>query len=154
MMLAGAVLFLALVAEPAFSAAGKDARLPALVRSRLGSLAWISLSIAVVSGVAWLIVLAQQLSDGTLTAVLWDGIAWIVLTKTGFGAVWVVRLGLAVLVGALLPIGSARSGLLRRSVAASAAIGLVGALGLAGHAGAGAGIAGVVHLAADIAHLV
>src|SRR5258708_6230772 len=80
-MLAGAVLFFALVAEPAFSNAGKDARLPARVGFPLRWLAWISLALVVVSGLAWLIVLAQHLSDGTVTAVLWDGIVWIVLNQ-------------------------------------------------------------------------
>jgi putative copper resistance protein D len=154
MSVAGAVFFLAFIAEPAFAAPGKDARLPALVRSRLGALVWISLLVAVVSGAAWLVLLAQQISDGTLTAVLWDGIVWIVLTKTGFGTDWVARFGFAVLVGACLPFGPARASMLRWCVAACAATVLVGALGFAGHAAAGAGIEGVVHLAADIVHLV
>jgi len=153
-MLAGVALFLAFVAEPAFANADADARLPVLVRSRLVPLAWISLVLAVVSGAAWLISLAQQLSDGTVTAVLRDGIVWIVLTKTGFGAVWAVRFAIAVVVGACLPITDARSNGLRRSMAAFAAACLIGALGFAGHAAAGAGIAGLVHLVADIAHLV
>jgi copper resistance protein D len=153
-MLAGVVFFLALVAEPAFSSAGKDARVPALVRSRLGALAWVSLLLVIVSGVAWLILLAQQISDGTLTAVLRGGIVWVVLTKTGFGTDWAMRFGFAVLLGACLPIRSTRSAVLRRFVAPSAAAGLVGTLGFAGHAAAGAGVAGLVHLVADIAHLV
>ena len=98
-MLAGGVLFLAFLAEPAFANADTDSRVPALVRTQLAALAWISLLLAVVSGAAWLVLLAQQLSDGTLTAVLRDGIVWIVLTKTGFGTVWVVRFGLAVVAG-------------------------------------------------------
>jgi putative copper resistance protein D len=153
-MLAGVVFFLAFVAEPAFSQAGKEARLPARVRSRLGAMAWVSLLVVVVSGAAWLILLAQQISDGTLNAVLQDGIVWIVLTKTGFGTDWTVRFALAVLVAAALPIGSAPSQPLRRAVAVCAAAGLVGALGFAGHAAAGSDTAGLVHLAADVVHLV
>jgi len=153
-MLAGGVLFLAFLAEPAFANADTDSRVPALVRTQLAALAWISLLLAVVSGAAWLVLLAQQLSDGTLTAVLRDGIVWIVLTKTGFGTVWVVRFGLAVVAGACLPIRSARPHVLRWSVAAFAAAGLIGTLGFAGHGAAGAGPTGLVHLAADIAHLI
>jgi copper resistance protein D len=153
-MLAGAVLFSTFVTEPAFSKAGKDARLPARVSFLLRWLTWISLAVVIVSGLAWLIVLAQQLSDGTVTAVLWDGIVWIVLTKTGFGATWAARFALVVVVGGCLPITSERPGVLRRWAAAFAAACLVGALGFAGHAGAGDGRTGLVHLAADIAHLV
>lgn len=154
MMVTGEVFFLAFVAEPAFASAGKRADLPAGVRSRLGAIAWGSLVLVVVSGAAWLILLAQQISDGTLTAVLWDGIVWIVLTKTGFGTDWAVRLGFVVLLTISLPIGAARASALRRSAAVGAAAALVGALGFAGHAAAGGGIEGFVHLAADIVHLV
>jgi copper resistance protein D len=153
-LLAGAVLFVALVAEPAFSKAGEDARLPAGVGFVLRWLAWTSLVVVVVSGLAWLIVLAQHLSDGTVTAVLLDGIVWIVLTKTGFGTTWVARFALVVVIGAGLPITSERPTAVRRWAAAIAAACLVGALGFAGHAGAGAGATGLVHLAADVAHLV
>jgi putative copper resistance protein D len=153
-VLAGVVLFFALVAEPAFSNAGKDARLPARVGFPLRWLAWISLALVVVSGLAWLIALAQHLSDGTVTAVLWDGIVWIGLTKPGFGATWAARFALVVVIAACLPITSGRPNALRRWAAAFAAACLVGALGFAGHAGAGAGITGLVHLAADVAHLV
>jgi copper resistance protein D len=153
-MLAGTVLFFAIVAAPAFSKAGKDARLPARIGFRLRWLAWISLAVVVVSGLAWLIALAQQLSDGTVTAVLWDGIVWIVLTKTGFGVTWTARFALVIVIGACLPITSERPNGVRRWAAAFAAACLVGALGFAGHAGAGTGITGLVHLAADVAHLV
>ena len=153
-MVAGVVFFLAFVGEPALAFAGKRADLPALVRSRLGAMAWVGLLLVVVSGAAWLVLLAQQISDGTLTAVLWDGIVWIVLTKTGFGTDWAVRFGLVVLLTVSLPMGTARAGAFRQSVAVGAAAALVGALGFAGHAAAGAGIEGLVHLAADIVHLV
>jgi copper resistance protein D len=153
-MLAGVIFFFALVAEPAFAKAGKDARLSARVRFPLRWLAWISLALTVVSGLAWLIVLAQHLSDGTVTAVLWDGIVWVVLTKTGFGVTWTARFALVVVIGACLPVTSGRPNVVRRWAAAFAATCLVGALGFAGHAGAGAGITGLVHLAADVAHLV
>jgi putative copper resistance protein D len=153
-MVAGVVFFLAFVAEPAFVFAGKRTDLPAGVRSRLGAMAWVSLVLVAVSGAVWLVLLAQQISDGTLTAVLWDGIVWIVLTKTGFGTDWAVRFGFVVLLTISLPMGTARASALRRYVAVAAAAALVGALGFAGHAAAGGGTEGIVHLAADIVHLV
>jgi putative copper resistance protein D len=154
LMVAGVVFFLGLIVEPAFSTIGKGTALPALIRRRLGALSWISLLLAVGSGVAWLVALAQQISEGTLSAVLRDGIVWIVLTKTGFGTVWTVRFALAVLLGACLPIGPAPANKMRWWVATCAATGLVGSLGFAGHAAADAGIDGVIHLVADIVHLV
>jgi putative copper resistance protein D len=154
LMVAGVVFFLAFVAEPAFGFAGKRADLPAGVRSRLGAIAWASLLLVVVSAAAWLILLAQQISDGTLSAVLWDGIVWIVLTKTGFGAAWMVRFGFVVLLTISLPIGSARTSTMRTSLAVCAAAALVGSLAFAGHAAAGSGAEGLVHLASDIVHLV
>jgi putative copper resistance protein D len=154
LLVAGVVFFLAFVAEPAFAVADKSASLPASVRRALNAIAWISLAVAVMSGAAWLIALAQQLSDGTVTAVLRDGIVWIVLTRTGFGTDWIVRLALAVLLGACLPIGAATPILMRRSVGVGAAAGLVGSLAFAGHAAAGSGVEGIVHLVADIVHLV
>jgi putative copper resistance protein D len=154
LLVAGVVFFLAVVAEPAFATADKSASLPASIRRPLNVLAWISLVVAMVSGAVWLIALAQQLSDGTVTAVLQDGIVWIVLTRTGFGTDWIVRLALAVLLGACLPIGAAPAHLVRRSVAVGAAAGLVGSLAFAGHAAAGSGVEGIVHLVADIVHIV
>src|SRR5258708_37294276 len=97
---------------------------------------------------AWLFVRAKHLSEGTVTAVLRDGIVWIVLTKTGFGATWAARVALAVVIGACLPVTSARPCVVRRWAAAFAAACLVGALGLAGHARARGGRTGLVHPAA------
>jgi copper resistance protein D len=154
LMVAGVVFFLAFVAEPAFGFAGKRADLAAAVRARLAAIAWASLVLVVVSGVAWLILLAQQISDGTLMAVLWDGIVWIVLTKTGFGTAWTVRFGFVVLLTISLPIGPARANGLRRTVGVCAAAALVGGLAFAGHAAAGSGAEGLMHLVSDIVHLV
>jgi copper resistance protein D len=151
MMLAGTAFFSTWIAEPAFAAA--DSGLAAVLRPRFAALAAISLVLAVVSGAAWLIVIAQQLSDGSVTAVLWDGIVTIVLTRTTFGTVWMVRFALAVVMGALLLIGRA-SRRLNRLLAACVAGCLVAALGFAGHAAATPGIEGLVNLAADIVHLV
>jgi putative copper resistance protein D len=147
---AGIMIFRGYVAEPAFRTATQESIVAAVVRVRLAWLAWISLAVAVVSGAAWLVVLAQQLSDGTVTAVLRDGIVRIVLTRTGFGADWMVRFGLAALLAVLLPFGFAWG----RGLAALIAAGLAGSLAFAGHAVASPGVAGLVHLVADILHLI
>jgi putative copper resistance protein D len=108
MAVAGVMMFSLCVAEPAFLAGGGTHRVAVTVRARLAWFAWISFTIALASGAAWLIILAQQLSDGTVTAVLRDGIVRIVLTRTSFGADWTVRFGLAVLLAAILPFRFAR----------------------------------------------
>jgi putative copper resistance protein D len=151
---AGVMIFLGYVAEPALRGEAQEGAVAAVVRVRLAWLAWISLAVAVVSGAAWLIVLAQQLSDGTVTAVLRDGIVHIVLTRTGFGADWMVRFGLAALLAMLLPFGFARRTAWGRGLAALIAAGLAGSLAFAGHAVASPGVAGLVHLVADILHLI
>ncbi len=150
---AGVVIFLGHVAEPAFRAAGRDDRFAAVVRGRLAWLFGVGLGVAVLSGAAWLIGVAQQMSDGTVTAVLWDGIVWIVLTKTGFGIVWMARLVLAALLAVIFSFGSSRRSDPRRAGATLVAASLAGTLAFAGHAAGGIGAAGLVHLTADILHL-
>src|ERR1700758_5631212 len=99
---AGVVFFLLGVAEPAFAKAGQAAGLVAPLRRHLAFMAWAGLALAIASGVAWLVILAQRISEGTLTAVFRDGIVWILLTRSDFGRVWSVRLGLAVLLAIFL----------------------------------------------------
>ena len=50
----GAVLFLALVAEPAFRKADNRGEVSARVRPWLLAIEWVSLALVVVSGAAWL----------------------------------------------------------------------------------------------------
>ena len=152
--LAGTVCFLAFVAEPAFaSSGGIDKSLGTLVRSSLNRLVWASLFVALVSGAGWLIAVAQQLSEGSVSAVLRDRIALLVLTKTAFGTVWTLRFSLAMIVAACLPIGSRPLAGFRMPLAVGAGALLAGGLAFAGHAAAGDDD-GIVHLGSDIAHLV
>jgi copper resistance protein D len=150
--LAGTICFLAFVAEPVFASVGEDT-VERWVRRTLGRLAWASLVLAIVSGAGWLIAVAQQLSEGSLSAVLRDRIAWIVLTKTAFGTAWTLRLSLALIIAACLPLAARPLGGFRAVVALGCAALLVGGLAFAGHAGTGDD-GGAVHLWSDIAHLV
>jgi putative copper resistance protein D len=78
-----------------------------------------------------------------------------VLTETGFGQDWIARLGLAGLFAAMLP--SMRRGWpdgMHRIGAVIVAAALVGTLAWAGHARGIDGVAGEVHLTADIFHLI
>jgi putative copper resistance protein D len=149
---AGVVFFLLGVAEPAFAKAGQAAALVAPLRRRLAFMAWGGLALAIASDAAWLVILAQLISDGTLTAVFRDGIVWKLLTGSGFGQVWSVRLGLAVVLALFLAMAAQRR-TPRPGATLVFAAAFAGSLAFAGHAGASEGTEGTVHLAADMLHL-
>jgi copper resistance protein D len=154
-MAAGVVFFAALVSEPAFAKAGAEHGFVVAFRRRLGRIAWVSLGAAVLSGTAWLVLAAEDISDQTLAVVFSDNVIGTVLTRTGFGQDWIARLALAGLFAAMLP--SMHRGWLEglhRIGAVIIAAALVGTLAWAGHARGTEGVAGGVHLTADILHLI
>ncbi len=155
-MVAGVAFFIVFIAEPAFRKTGASAGLPAIVRQRLAWIAWIALLLMVLSGAAWLVLVAQSMSDGSLADVFSEGTLWTVLTQTGFGRVWLARFVLACLLAALfapfLLAGRSKSVWINVAVVALAAA-LVGTLAWAGHAVGGIGVEGIIHPAADVLHL-
>jgi putative copper resistance protein D len=158
-MVVGVTFFLAFVAEPAFRTAGKNGGVAAVVRSRLAWIAATSLLIVVISGATWLVLLAQQMSDLSLAAVFSEGTVWTVLTQTGFGQVWVARFFLAGLLAGTLFLQNSTwrtNSPLMGTLAVLLGVSLVGTLAWAGHAAASSDsdIEGIVHLTADILHLV
>jgi len=154
-MAAGVVFFAAFVAEPAFAKASTDQRMIVSVRRQLAWIAWVSLGAAVLSAITWLVLTAEDISDQTLSAVFSDNVIATVLTRTAFGHDWIVRLVLAGLfAGVLLCIRPGRLVDWPRMVAVVIAAALVGTLAFAGHAGATEGVAGGVHLTADVLHLI
>jgi putative copper resistance protein D len=154
---AGVAFFIVFIAEPAFAAAGADARLPALLRPRVAVLAWTALLLTVLSGAAWLLVTAQSMSGGSWAEVFSEEIVWTVLAQTSFGRAWLERFVLACLLARMfvpfLAVHGVKSVAIKSTVVALAA-GLVGALAWAGHAIGGTGIEGVIHPIADGLHLV
>lgn len=133
----GTVCFIVLVAPP-------------LLRRRLTVMVWTALALTVLTGLAWLALIAANILDVPVAEIGRDGGLWTVLTETRFGQVAGVRLGLAVALGLLLaaPAFPGRSALQLAAVA-----GLAGLLALLGHAGATPGAAGWLHLAADVIHV-
>jgi copper resistance protein D len=127
-----------------------------LFRARMTCILWISLALAVISGAIWLLLLAADIVDRPLIEVIPDGTAWIVLTQTRFGFDWQLRLLFAVLLGGYVQRFKRSGGrsFFWRVPAAALAAAFVGALAWAGHGGATPGNAGIVHLSADILHLV
>ncbi len=63
---AGVVIFIVCVGEPAFRAAKDDARGAFAVRIRLAWMAWIGLVITLLSGVYWLVLTAESMSGEPL----------------------------------------------------------------------------------------
>jgi putative copper resistance protein D len=152
---AGVVVFRAVVAEPAFRAAA-NGPMADLVRRRLARLAWASLALVALSGIAWLMVRSAQMGERSLMDVWSDDVVWTVLFETDFGQVWIVRSALMVLLAAALypAYFTGKPSPLRRSVVLASAAALVSALALAGHAAAGAGLESLVQESADVLHLV
>jgi copper resistance protein D len=153
---AGAIFFWAFIAQPAFSNAEIGARAPAIVRAGLAWMVWIALAVAVLSGAAWFVVVAQSMSENSFAELFSEGVLWTVLLQTGFGRDWLARLVLACLLAAILAAFSQRRG--KRPVADAFAVvlagGLAGTLAFAGHAVGAEGSEGIVHPATDFLHLV
>src|SRR6267154_425036 len=150
-LVAGALMFASIVAEPAFRSVSDSG--PVLAdRFRKGAARLVSfaLGLAVLSGAAWLVLLARRIGDDPALAET----AWMLLTQTQFGAVWQLRFGCAMILALLL--ASMRPGLQQLALHGAAVAGAIFAATLAwsGHGGATAGIAGTVHTAADILHLI
>ncbi len=156
MSVTGGVFFETFVAQPAFGRHSRDDDFAILVRSRVAWTVWLGLSLAVLSGAAWLFIMAAQMGETSWFAAISQGLAWTVLIDTDFGHDWVARLFIAALLAVTL-IGLRPERASNRLVAAAACVlaaGLVGALAWAGHAAATPDSVGEVHLFADVLHLV
>lgn len=147
LLASGTVFFAVLIAEPAF--AGVSGLLEGeRFRRRCIRLTWCALAIAVASGAAWFTLLAAAILDvSVLDAWLHGG--WLkVAGTTLFGQAWTVRLILSVVLAGLLMWPAARW--LQVAIAAAFAA----LIAFSGHASATPGLAGNIHLAADMGHLV
>jgi mono/diheme cytochrome c family protein len=94
--LAGTLIFGATVAGPTLRRTHNEGG--AAVRARLLQLAWLDFAIALISGVAWFILLAAPTSERVLSG----GTLWTVLLHTTIGHAWLVRLVPAALLAAAL----------------------------------------------------
>ncbi len=155
-LLAGTVVFAACIVAPPMHAAPAD---PALNewRRQMGWLAWIALVTMVVSGAAWLLLLAAEIGARPLGDVFSGDIAWRVLSRTRFGVDWCVRFVAALLlVVGLFVRARYREGVPRalNAILAILALSLLGSLAWAGHASGTPGTTGDAHIAADTLHLI
>lgn len=154
---AGVVFFVVFIAEPAFRKAPDGTRGIVSLRSWFALIAWVSLVLSMLSGAAWLVLIAASMSGQEVADVFAHGVLWIVLSQTDFGNDWLARFVFAcVLAGLLVPLLSrrgAQSAWLKTAAVVFAAA-LVGSLAFAGHAIGSQGIEGILHPAADVLHLV
>ncbi|HEX5210250.1 MAG TPA: copper homeostasis membrane protein CopD [Pseudolabrys sp.] len=141
----GTVAFAVFVAEPAARTAGAVS-IDSL-RGQLNVTVWCALAVGAIAEAAWLIWLSADIYGAPVIAVCLHGGVWTVFTDTRFGLVSAIRLGLAAVLAVLILWPAAR---LLQFVAAA---GLIGLLAFVGHAGATPGMAGTIHLASDMVHL-
>jgi copper resistance protein D len=151
---AGTVLFIVFIAGPALREAGGGQA--TRVRSKLARMAWTGLELAVISGVAWLILTAAGMSGRPPAEIFASGALLTVLTDTTFGRVWIVRLFLACLIAALLVPGLSAKNRTRPIDAALviSAAAFAGTLAWAGHAAGGLDLEAFIHPLADVLHLI
>ena len=159
-LVSGIPCFAVFIAEPAFRKGEKSAEpvtiAEASVRIRLKWLAWLGLTVALISGAVWLLFVAARMADLPLADAFTGAVAGTVVAQTSFGRAWIVRLLLAALIAVSLCFkGSIQIAgpLWRKALIVSLAGALVGTLAWSGHAAAGTGPQGSVQLASDILHL-
>jgi copper resistance protein D len=140
-------LVFAAVAGKAVLPSGQE--LVVLKRKQVLWLACISLAVAIVSAIPWL--LLQTASIGGRDEPLTSGLVLTVLSETQFGLVWQIRMFIALFLAACLTYGSFAQA---DSLALAAAIGLTAGIAWSGHAGSTTGEWGNVHLTADALHLI
>ncbi|HEY4958996.1 MAG TPA: CopD family protein, partial [Caldimonas sp.] len=115
--------------------------------------AWLVMAL---SGAGWLALESARMSGPPLGDSLNTSTVFTVLAATVFGQAWSVRAWLALGLAAIWPVLRASSLPLRRWASAIAVVisgGLLAGLAWGGHANAEVGLAGWVHHASDVAHL-
>lgn len=146
-IMTGTLVFRAVVADPALRSQEAIAK---PFRAQTRYVAWISLAVAVISGLAWVLLLTMSLSDESPGEAVTSGALRDVVNLTQFGWVSQIRLILAIVLAMCLVFD--RSAWWRR-LALGAAAGLIGSIAWTGHAASTPYMLGYVHLAADVLHL-
>jgi putative copper resistance protein D len=145
---AGALIFRAIVAEPALRSRREAS---AIVEQQIRKVAWISLAVAMVSGLTAVLLLTMSLSGESLGEAVMSGALRDVLNLTQFGWVSQIRLALAIILAACLAFDRLAPA---RWLALGSALGFIIAIAWTGHAGSTPYKLGDLHLAADALHLI
>ncbi|WP_167558810.1 copper homeostasis membrane protein CopD [Bradyrhizobium canariense] len=156
-IVAGIVFFDLFVASPTLRAMGSLLETTAVAfRVHTALALWISLALSIVSGFAWLCLLAGRIVGKPIGDVIADGTVWIVLSRTQFGFAWQLRFVFGILLaGCLLARRTKRhvTPIWQEALAALLAGAYLGSLAFAGHGEEGLGFERNLHLAADFLHL-
>ncbi len=144
----GTLVFRAVVAALASSSAAPAA---IIVSRQTLRIAWICLAISAASGIIWVLLQAASMSGLPFAEAMTSDVLLTVLNETQFGMVSEIRFALAVVIGVGLAYDRFPPA---RGLGLVLSLGLIGAVGWTGHAGSTVGETGVLHLAADILHLV
>jgi putative copper resistance protein D len=153
-IVAGGIVFQSFVFAPALRPAPADHPTAALDK-KFSLLVWAALAIALLSGLAWLMLLSARFAGQGVIEAFANGVPWTVLTETRFGHAWICRLVIAlVLAGILFCRPVWHHAKWPDWVASLLASSFLGSLAWSGQAGASPGLGGTVHLASDVLHLV
>jgi putative copper resistance protein D len=144
----GTLIFRAVVAAVA---SGSAAPAAIIVSRQTLRIAWICLAISAASGIVWVLLQAASMSGLPFAEAMTSDVLLTVLNETQFGMVSEIRFALAVVIGVCLAYDRFPPA---RGLGLVLSLGLIGAVGWTGHAGSTVGETGVLHLAADILHLV
>jgi copper resistance protein D len=144
---AGILTFRTFVAEPALQPSAQGS---AAIEARLLALTWLSLAIALATGVVWLTLVTVSMTGLAWGEAMQSGSMLVVINETQFGLLSEIRGGLSVLVAACLAFNRFA---FTRWVGLAAGLALVGTIAWTGHAGGTPGALGNLHVAADSLHL-
>jgi copper resistance protein D len=144
----GALIFQAVVAEPALRSAEAVAM---AVRTQIRRVAAIGLAITAASGAIWILLEAAAMSGLPFSEAITANVLLTVVNETQFGLVVEIRFVLAIILAAFLAYDRLAPA---RWPALASALGLVAAIAWTGHAGSTPGEKGLLHLIADVLHLI
>jgi putative copper resistance protein D len=144
----GTLIFRAVLAAVASGSATPAA---IIVSRQTLRIAWICLAISAASGAIWVLLQAASMSGLPFAEAMTSDVLMTVVNETQFGMVSEIRFALAVVIGVCLAYDRFPPA---RGLGLVLSVGLIGAVGWTGHAGSTVGETGVLHLAADILHLV
>jgi copper resistance protein D len=153
-LLEGTFVFWSLIAWPAFRQTNAAQALQTSLDRRLIKVAWASLAVALLSGVAWLVIVASNMSSMPLNAVVRAGVVNVVLTQTRFGEAWMLRAALVIVIAGSLVVQARTRNRTAGWMGLLAASAFIASLAWAGHGAATEDVPfDAFHLPADILHL-
>jgi putative copper resistance protein D len=145
---AGSLVFRTVVAESVLRSEQAAAK---WLQTQTQRVAWMALAVTIASAVFWLLIQAAAISGQSLAEAMTSEVLLTVLNQTQFGLVFEIRIVMAIILAGCLAYDRLPAA---RWLALAAALGLTAAIAWTGHAGATVGEAGILHLTADVLHLI